>query len=428
MNGLVNPGYDTVHLAVETPKALMRVVSKHLRSLLLPVGATALLVLAGCGLETFNETGVVTESGPAGDADTDADGDSDSDADADGDGDSDTDSDTDTDMSISGLTPDWGTTAGGTVVTLNGTFTASSGEVLFGTKAGSVQNWSTNSISVSTPSQSTAGLLDITVKSGSNEVVETEAFTTYQDATGQASVLGTLNWWDYNENVYESGLDFGDGSMFMNVPLDIHWWELYAASEDSCSDNFVSSKGLSVYSDFEVSQVQLKQSTRTVTMSWQEPNLRWYGEYTSSQLGQGSAYDLQSVNSAVYPTFSIADAARGPKAFTVTSPAAVTGAFQSLSRTGLNFSWSASGADAVMINIVVTPTGDFADAVHDVTCWAKNDGSFTVPSSLFSQWGSGSIAYLIVGAAKEGTGTNPIDNGDARVAGVYWRVSAAQTR
>ena len=99
-----------------------------------------------------------------------------------------------------------------------------------------------------------------------------------------------------------------------------------------------------------------------------------------------------------------------------------------LSRTNLNFNWNASGADQILINIVVTPTGQWTDKVHDVTCWAKNDGSFTVPSSLFSQWGSGSIAYLIIGAAKEGTGTNPIDNGDARIAGIYWRVSAAYTQ
>ena len=406
----------------------MSVLSLRLRTLLLPLGTSALMALSACGLETYNETGLVTDTRPEGDADTDADGDSDSDADGDSDSDSDSDSDADTDMSISSVSPDWGTTAGGTSVTLNGTFAATSGEVLFGAKAGSVQSWTTSSISVSTPSQSAEGVYDITVKSGSNEVIETGGFTAFEDASGKASVLGSLNWWDYNENVYDPGQDFGNSTMFMNVPLDFHWWEFYGASEDSCSDNFSTSKPLSVYSDFDVPQIQFKQSTRTVTMNWEESALRWYGEYTSSSLGQGSAYDLQAVNSPVYPSFSIADISRGPKAFTVTSPAAVTGAFQYLSRTGLNFSWSASGADAIMINIVVTPTGDFADSVHDVTCWVKNDGSFTVPPSLFSQWGSDNYAYLIIGAAKEGTGINPVDNGDARVAGVYWRVSAAVTQ
>ena len=406
----------------------MRVFSMQLRSILLPLGASALLALAGCGLETYNETGVVTD--PEGDADTDADGDSDSDADGDGDSDadSDSDSDSDTDMSINSVTPDWGTTAGGTVVTINGTFAASSGEVLFGTESGSVQSWNNSSISVTTPSQSGAGLYDITVNSGSNQVVQTEAFTAYEDASGQASVLGSMNWWDYNENVYEPGLDYGDSVMFMNVPSDFHWWELYAASQDSCSDNFVSSNPLNVYTDFEVPQVQLKQGSRTVSMDWNSASLGWVGEYTTSALSQGSAYDLQTVSSAVYPSFSITDATRGPKAFTVTSPSAVSGSIQSLSRTNLTFNWSASGADAILINIVVTPTGQWTDKVHDVTCWAKNDGSFTVPSSLFSQWGNGSIAYLIIGAAKEGSGTNPIDNGDARIAGIYWRVSAAYTQ
>lgn len=404
----------------------MRVLTQSLRPLLTPTLAIALLGLSACGLETYNETAVPSDSRPSGDADTDADGDSD--ADADGDGDSDTDSDTDTDMSIDSVTPNWGTTAGGTTVVLNGTFTSAAGDVLFGSNKGTVQNWGTSSISVNTPSQSAEGVYDIVVTSGSNEVVATEAFTALQDATGVASVMGTVNWFDYNENVYEPGQDTGNASMFMNVPLDIHWWELYAASEDTCSDNFVSSKGLSVYSDFDVSQVQLQQSSRTITMNWQEANLRWYGEFTSASLGQGSSYDLQEVTSPVYPAFSITDAARGPKAFTVTSPSAVTGSFQTLTRTNLNFSWSASGADAILINIVVTPTGDFADARHDVTCWAKNDGSFTVPPSLFSNWGSGSIAYILVGAAKEGAGTNPVDNGDARIAGIYWRVSAAETR
>jgi hypothetical protein len=404
----------------------MSVLSPRLRTFLLPLGTSALLALSGCGLATFNETGVVTDTGPAGDADTDADGDSDSDAD--GDGDSDTDSDTDTDMSISGVTPDWGTTAGGTSVTLNGTFAAASGEVLFGSKAGSVQSWTKSSISVNTPTQSAGGLYDITVKSGSNEVTETEAFTAYEDAAGKASVVGSMNWWDYNENVYEAGLDYGNSTMFMTVPVDFHWWDFYGAAEDSCADNFSTAKTVSVYTDFDVNQVQFKQSSRTVSMNWESGNLRWFGEYASGALGQGSAYDLQTVNSAVYPSFSISDVTRGPKAFTVTSPAAVTGSFQYLSRTGLNFSWSASGADAIMINIVVTPTGDFADSVHDVTCWVKNDGSFTVPPSLFSKWGSGNYAYLIIGAAKEGTGTNPVDNGEARVAGTYWRISAALTQ
>ncbi|MED5370004.1 MAG: IPT/TIG domain-containing protein [Myxococcota bacterium] len=389
----------------------------------------SLLLLTACGLTTYPDTALTSgdDSGAEGDADTDADADGDSDADADGDSDSDSDADGDADISITSISPQYGTTAGGESVVLIGEFGSSQGAVLFGDQTGSVTSWGPSAIEVLTPSQSTAGLVDVTVTASGGSHTETEAFVVYEDATGMASVLGAIGWWDYNENVFTSGLDEGTAAVFMNVPLDFHWWELYSASADSCADNFSSSKGLSVYTDLDVASMSLSSGGKTITLPWDSTNNRWYGEYTQAALVQGGQYDLPTVSSAVYPSFSITDAARGPKAFTVTSPSMVSGSLAYLSRSQLNFSWTASGADAILINVLVT-SSDGATTYHDVTCWARNDGSFTVPAGLFPNWGSDRVAYLVIGAATEGTGVNPVDNGDSRIAGVYWRIGAAYTQ
>ena len=159
------------------------------------------LGLAGCsGLSGFNP---LADSGGHGDADADSDADSDADADVDidtdADGDSDADSDSDTDLgplTIDAVDPNYGSTLGGSQVTLTGGPFDASAHVYFDNVEGVVNSASSSSIAATTPA-GTAGYVDVKVVTDTAYGTASSAFQYWIDGTGQYGVLGRVEWYHY---------------------------------------------------------------------------------------------------------------------------------------------------------------------------------------------------------------------------------------
>jgi predicted RecA/RadA family phage recombinase len=380
--------------------------------------------LTACGLETFNPSEGDDTAFPDSDADTDADGDSDTDAD----GDSDSDTDTDVNVTLTTVTPDYGTETGGKLITLVGDFGNNQGTVTIGSKAAPVVNWNSSYIEAYTPGQSTSGAFDVTVEVGGSSDTLTEGFYVFPDLSGTGAMMGAVEWYDYNDGLFDASADGGGAVAYWIDNQDVHWWELYAGSVDRCTNNYLYSGDISVY-DLEVSALRFSGGGKNLNMTWDATASGWSTAVgNKSGLYMGGSYDLDTVSTAAYPDFTITDAARGPEIFSISSPSMTGSNLGYMSRSGINLSWNASGADYMLARIVTTPDGDWANATNDVTCWINNDGNFSVPSSAFSSWSSGYILYIQFGAMTEANGVHPMTNASSNMAGVYWYVNAWQTQ
>jgi hypothetical protein len=63
-----------------------------------------------------------------------------------------------------------------------------------------------------------------------------------------------------------------------------------------------------------------------------------------------------------------------------------------------------------------------------VTCWALDDGSFTVPASVWTGWATNRTLYVLVGREITSGATLPYDHSGSQVAGIYWNFGALLTQ
>ncbi|MCB9762842.1 MAG: IPT/TIG domain-containing protein [Alphaproteobacteria bacterium] len=395
-----------------------------MRTTLLISATVALAGLTGCfGLDFFApDAAVLDDSGfiDSGDADTDADSDVDSDSDAD--------SDSDTDgPQIDYLDPYYGSASGGTDVLIIGGPFDSSTTVSFGGVPSTITNMTGTTLNARTPSGA-EGLVDLTVTNESGSTTEPEAFYYFEDGTGLSGTLGAVSWFEYVGGYWNgTPTPFGSASWSLLVPANFHYWDYFAPSDDACASEYSTSAQLSAY-DLDLPTTQIRTGSRTITMTWEAQYLRWYAEIAQVDFQANSTYELVELTDGAIPGFSLNPMATTPRSFTWIGPSGVTdnsatGATR-LSRTQLALTWNSSDADKMLIQVgIVNAAG--TDIDEWVTCVARNDGSFTVPSTVFTRWVAGRQLFIYLGAVVESGARLPTNNANSAVAGISWKIGAA---
>lgn len=397
------------------------------------IRSLALLALtSGCSFGIYDpdhpytaDTGVL-DSEP--DADTDAD--TDSDADSDSDSDTDTDADADT-LRITSVTPSYGTTAGNAQVVIKGGPFDNSASVRFGGSAATVDSFTTTEIHVHTPSASAEGAVDVLVSTSASSATLTSGFYYLQDGAGKVGVIGGHQWFHYAGTYWGNPppTDFGYSDVTFITAANVDYSKFFSATLDTCTRDYTyAGPDMYVY-DFEVPSVALTAPDgATITMPWDSA----YGgfvidELTNPQFQQNGSYDLQTVSSPSFPSFAMPDIMRTPSSFTVNAPAIGGSSPPSISRTSLNLTWTGSGGDYILVYLGLWPNGT-GPYEQLVTCALRDDGSFTVPSSVWTSWPTNRQLDVVVGRATAGTGTVPYDNSSSSFVGVYWLYGAGTTR
>ena len=120
--------------------------------------------------------------------------------------------------------------------------------------------------------------------------------------------------------------------------------------------------------------------------------------------------------------------ARTPGSFTVNTPNIGGGTVPNVSKSALSLGWTTAGTGDFIVVDLALLSADTSTIVEDVSCALNDDGSFTVPSSVWHSWAASRYLLVTVGRATLGTGKVPYNNGDSQVAGIYFVAGVARTQ
>jgi len=364
----------------------------------------ALVLAPGCSFGIYDpDHPFLDTSSPdtEGDADTDTDTDSDADSDADSDSDSDSDADG---LTVTSVTPAYGTTAGNAQVVIAGGPFDNSVSVRFGGSAATIDSVTASQIHLHTPSASVEGAVDVQVTTDAGSGTLTSGFYYLEDGTGKVGVLGAHSWYHFVGSYWGNPppTDFGFSDFTFITPENVDYSKFYAASLDTCSANYsYSGPDLYIY-DFGLSSAGLTAPDgSTITLPWDNTA----GEFlldsiSNAQFQQAGSYDLQTVTSSEFPSFA---------------------------QSALSFTWTGTGGDFVLLELALVNSAG-TGYQFDVTCAVRDDGSFTVPSSAWPSWATNRQMDILVGRATSGLGTVPYNNADSGYVGIYWLYGAGFTR
>lgn len=374
--------------------------------------ASGLVVLAACqGLTAYN---------PGADTDPGDDPDPDSDSDPDSDTDPDTDPQT-VDLDLSEIAPDWGSNAGGTEISIRGGPFDSSARVWFGAKEATVTSSTKNRLVVTLPKSTETGAVDVKVTTDTGEGIGTSGFYYWADGTGQYAAFGQLGWYHMVGTYWSSTpADFGYASVFFTDAVDTPPWRLsYSGSKDSCKSDYTYSGDVGVY-EFDADSIKLELPTGATMSLPKDPDATYaFGtELAASQFKQNGTYGLEEIVASDFPPITNPELIVTPTSFSVSQPAIAGSTPPTLSK-AISFQWQTSGAGDYVLILLNRYNASFV-MQETVTCVANDDGAFNVPSSVWAGWSSGGQLDVLVGRAREASGTFEHNNATSGVLGVYW--------
>ena len=342
-------------------------------------------------------------------------------------------------LAITSVTPDYGPSLGGTRVTVEGSFDAST-ELWFGGTAGTIVTGDATTIEADTPPGVT-GWVDVQAVSGASSATLVDGYQYWLDGTGLG---GSLGWLSYVESVggfWVDGSAQAVGAIAFNSPSPWHLWQDYAPAQGTCAFEFPPA-ALPLLYDPGAPYVDLADATGLTTARL-PPDPKLPGSYASALVPNidvvpGTTYDLEPIaGDADWPGFGIVDYLEVPAAFSVTSPALdqptdpvdVTETF--------TLTWNGSGGDYVLLYILREGIYYYGSPYYGytgtwvldgyVTCAVPDTGSFTMPAGTWPTWYPGAFLHIQVGRVIESSAIHPHDNSEVRAAGVYWIYGGADT-
>jgi hypothetical protein len=271
--------------------------------------------------------------------------------------------------------------------------------------------------------------VDVIVSTDAGSGSAQDAFVYYEDGSGEAGVIGEVSWNVLLGDFWKDPTPYGYAWVSFTVPLDFHVWEWYAPNLDDCvNDSWTPSDKVYVY-DLGVNTVTMRPTSGTAsTLTWDDGYLQYANDNLSaSQVQANTNYALDPVTSTVFPPFELTQLARTPASFTITSPS-MTGTYPArVSRSSFNLQWSGSAGDRMIIMALMYNAA--ATAIEQsVYCVATDDGSFTIPSSVWSGFSSGRYIQIVMKRAVEQGGTLDFNNAESRVLGEYVNIGLLETQ
>ena len=389
----------------------------------------ALALLAGCGFGLHPNTpeGIAAfyddSGGFTGDTDTDTDADTDTDTDA------------DIQPEIESIEPTWGTTAGGTEVTLYGVFDDDASVRVGGVEAELLTVLpKKGKLTFLTPEAGDEGTVNVVLDSAGETAKLEDAFTYYLDGTGLAGLIGAVSWTDQVGDYWASApSDSGYAWLIPVVPAEFDWGRVYANALDTCeSDQSYSyAPSLTSYDLGNGATASLASGAKTIDLTWDSAGGQLVREtVVAGQFAAGSSYDLTELvpsNDSI-PEYAVAGAVDTPAAFTVAAPNITGAAPPQVSKT-MAVSWSGgAAADGVFISLGLVNSGGSAYQ-ETVSCHVRDDGSFNIPSGAFET--SGPVdrqINIFVSRYKVASATIPYNGADVMVLGEYTVFGAGFTK
>lgn len=321
---------------------------------------------------------------------------------------------------LSGITPGFGPTTGGTEVTIAVGPLMGTPEVLFGSNAATVVSQSATEVVVTAPAALAAGAVPVTITDTGRELRSSDAFTYYEDRTGLTGVIGALSYVTYVGDAWgtqiERPADYGLGWISFIEPASVRYSDLsYGMPLDTCSSSYAFN-GTLYDQPLNAASITLSSPSASQDFAWSAQDLEFYRDMTLADFRPGTTFDLEPISSPTFPSQRVEGFVRTPLALQVTEPE-----FDTWINSSFTVSWSQDErADYILLRMDLY-SDLFGTFVESVLCRVADDGSFYVDGSQFSEWVPlDTTLRLGVGRAIESDASFAHDNSEVAVAGVYW--------
>ena len=347
---------------------------------------------------------------------------------------------------VNSITPDWGPTAGGDLVTISGEGFHGNVQVSFGRMAIDVSRVDSKTLVITTPPSNAEGPIDVTVSADDGEVelaggfVYTNSGTDPTPDTGTETTTstGTSTSTSTNTSTDTSGSGLIGGFVELNLQIDpygllpntnpslgytvsggviIHdpvnaSWLSWIAPEGSCAANvqpqYVSASntlGSFVYLNTGAVSIPLQQSTASGYLSYVTSAL------TESQFIRGGSYDLSapdiglSIPNAITTTMNIGSPWAPQEFFTAADPFSY-----GYPASGVTFSWAPDTDPNSNIWFIVEVYDSAGTFIYNFQCRAADTGSYMIPANMFANAIHNDLLVLQFYRTRAGTTLHPQNN------------------
>lgn len=387
----------------------------------LPALLPLVLLGAGCNLGlTF--AGIFTDSGDTwGFPDSQETQESGQDTETDDTEDTETDDPPPGELDVLRVQPDYGTTRGGSEVVIAGGPFDRSAQVTFGGWPATVLTADTNALTVRTP-EGSEGTVDVSVTTDDANGVLRDGFTYWLDGTGKYSSYGLFYLMHYVGTYWtDAPADIGSASVLFFSPAEYEPFAPFGAAKDQCATSYSWSIPTDGYYPIDAPAITLEVPNGTEMAMKYETLIGGYlvrsTEFSTNQWMEQATYDLKTVSSAGFPDFSVSSFLQTPDKFILTAPDLDAPTPPDVSQGNIRFDWNGTAGNFVTIELCQLDTA--GDCVIDIVCVAKDDGSFTVPSSVWPSWPKGKSVNVLMGRWQTPTGTFPFNNASSGFLGGY---------
>ncbi|MAA78926.1 MAG: hypothetical protein CL916_06670 [Deltaproteobacteria bacterium] len=339
----------------------------------------------------------------------------------------------DGDFVISNITPQFGSTSGGTEVTISGGPFDASAYVDFGGYPAQVISNNGISLVVQTPSFPGEGTSDITINTNDGSQTAFSAFQFFADGTGQTGGIGSVYYITSTGDYWGSTtVELSGANMTFVSPTQFQWWEFNTTSMDTCSNSSYQYPGVFTVYDFGQSSISLSGNAGNMSLLWDTSTNLFATENITSSLSNNTTYSLNAMSGGM-AGFSVSNIMRSSQSSIVYTPAISGSTVPSISQYQ-SFSWSPSGADWIHIRLArLDPIS--LNYSEEVNCIVLDDGSFIIDGSQWGSWptttydSSGNLVGVQIDVyftrVIEQISILPHNNSYARIAGEYTLVGGA---
>lgn len=350
-------------------------------------------------------------------------------------------------IEIQSVDPPWGTDAGGSTVTITASPVGQGAVVRFGGTDGDVVSIEGDQIVVHTPAGS-PGLVDVEVQWGAKTGSMSDAFQYFPDGSGRVGAIGAVAWFHIVGDFLQTGnTDQGYAWVNFTDPMDYDYTAFYGTGLDTCTSAYSFPGTISEVTD--ATQIQLsREQGDGLNLAWNsdydafDSDLSSEGTLGVNAWASHATYDLDAlVGVTSYPAITVKSFVQTPGPFDVSvmtpnpnpldpTPYVEQSLDSSLppavDQSNLQILWDQTDpGDYVLLRLDMYADSGSVDPSEEVRCLVRDDGSFTVPGSVWtSSPPSFSELDIWVGRAKASGALLPQDASVVGVAGVYWVVGA----
>ncbi|MEO0605500.1 MAG: IPT/TIG domain-containing protein, partial [Myxococcota bacterium] len=321
--------------------------------------------------------------------------------------------------------PPWGTSAGGTRVTIEGAFPVDV-RVAFGDATAPVLEANPTTLVVETP-PNVPGPVAVRVSREARFGLLDDAFTYYADRSDRVGLIGEIRR-EALIGGYWAASETDDGRARLAF-VDLADWTLAEDYGTPGACTWGLTPALPQAIDTGAVSLGLA-STRGATIPLSPlPEDGWFeASLLDAQVAPGTAFDLETVMApAPWPPFGLAGLATLPPAFGVVAPA-IRDVQPPLVSRDFSLQWDGQSGDFMVLHLIrAYEPGGVLTAVDDMRCTFPDTGRFTVDGSLWPDWFSGDLMFIRLGRAVTTSRRLPHDDALARVAAVHFVIGAAET-